>query len=149
VGHGEIGGVEERVAGVEDVEVEWARGIFGSFGGAAKLRFESGEAGQERCGVERGFDFEDGVEEGGRSGRAADGIGFVDGRNGRGRGAFVEGADEIARGGEVGQAVAEIGAKGETGFHGQHHFIATAVGQAASVGLRRGAGRVREGACVR
>lgn len=144
VGHGEVGEVEAGVARVEQIEIKRARGIGGAPGRAAELLFAGGEAGEKGRGVEGGFDFEHRIEEGGRTGRAADGVGFVDGGEGGRARSLVEREQEIAAGAEVGQAVAEIGAEGEAGLHRWHHSTAAAEGQAASADLPRGAARVRE-----
>ena len=79
VGHGQTGGVLHEMAGVENVEVERTRGVVRAAGGAAVLAFECGEVVEEEGGVEGGFDFDHGIEEGGRIGRAVDGDGFVEG----------------------------------------------------------------------
>ena len=113
----EVGGVEDQLAAVEDVEVEGAWGVLFALGGASACLFERGEALEEVMRGQRRVDFDDGVEERGGAGRAVDWGGLVDLRDRRGVRAGVEGEEEVATGLEVGQPVAEIGAEGDTGLH--------------------------------
>ena len=119
VGHGQTGGVLHEMAGVENVEVERTRGVVRAAGGAAVLAFECGEVVEEEGGVEGGFDFDHGIEEGGRIGRAVDGDGFVEGGDEGRRGSFVQGEEGCTCGAQWREAFAEVGAEGNAGSHGR------------------------------
>jgi len=114
VGDDEEGVVDDELVEVEDVDVDDAGGVALADGLAAEVVFDALGVLVEAVGVADVVEFDDGVVEVGGAGRALERVGLVDGR------LFVvhpdggEAAEELAGFPEVGEAIAEIGAEGES-----------------------------------
>ena len=78
VGDDDLGVAEDEIAGVEDVEIEGARGVARAFRRAPEIGFGALETVEQRDGLAVEFDFEDGVQICARVGPGADGFGFID-----------------------------------------------------------------------
>jgi hypothetical protein len=113
----EVIGADFAIAGVEEIEIDDARGIAAGAGGAAKGQLEGAQVAEEGGGIAGELGFHDGIEEGIGAGRALDGAGEIDARYEDGRG--KEGAGEDAGAGlaQEQEAIPEVRAKSDAGSH--------------------------------